>query len=83
MAKYSDVVDGLKKLYENSGCIAVHDSDCDTCPYKSVDRCCGTIVEDAIAWLEAQHNELEYIKQKLRDMANSVAVDRGRAVDDT
>lgn len=54
MVDREKVIKGLAKLKENSGCIAVYDCDCKTCPYDRVNRCCSQILEDAIALLKAQ-----------------------------
>ena len=48
------VIKGLEKLNENSGCIEINSNGCKTCPYDSVNRCCGQIIGDAIALLKAQ-----------------------------
>lgn len=54
MTEREKVICGLKKLHENSGCIAVHDCDCKTCPYECVNGCCDQIIVDALKLLKAQ-----------------------------
>ena len=48
------VINGLEKLYENSGCVVAYDRGCEGCPYKKGYGCCGQVVKDARDLLKAQ-----------------------------
>ena len=47
-------IKGLSRLFDNSGCLAIYDSECDVCPYKPVNGCVDQILKDALELLKAQ-----------------------------
>ena len=52
--KREKVIKGLERLFDNSGCLAIYDSECDVCPYKAVNGCVDQIIKDALELLKAQ-----------------------------
>ena len=66
------VIKGLSRLFDNSGCLAIYDSECDVCPYKTVNGCVDQIIKDALELLKEDEKRIADYQRWHENQKNTI-----------
>ena len=66
------VIKGLEKLIDTAVCVAIHDADCKSCPYISVNGCIDQIHKDALELLKENEKQIADYRRWHENQKNTI-----------